>query len=416
MTDDVGIRPIRRGLPRVSGGPPWPDVAQVQGRVPTPAAAAAPEGVPMIGSPHIRRGLPRAHEGNASPLVSDEAAGAALAAAAPAVALTVPAPGPTATQPPTALVPAPPALAPSSERRLFRGFTMSQWVWRAIGGFVAIVIVLGILVLAARGLTTFQWVRDFLHTYPGDYPLPKGAPIGFPAWVNWQHFLNAFFLLLIIRSGIQVRREQRPKASWSPRWNPNRKISLTVWFHQSLDLLWFVNGAVFFVLLFSTGQWMRVIPTSWSVLPNAISAAVQYASLNWPTDDGWSNYNSLQQLTYCTTIFFAAPLAAVTGARMSGLWPKKARRLSRLYTVSLARAIHFPVMIYFVAFIVVHVALVFATGALRNLNHMYGGSDNVNWVGFWIFVPSLAVMAAGWIAARPLVIASIARLFGKVGR
>ena len=32
---------------------------------------------------------------------------------------------------------------------------------------------------------------------------------------------------------------------------------------------------------------------------------------------------------------------------------------------------HFPVMLYFVAFTVVHVALVFATGALRNLNHMY---------------------------------------------
>ncbi len=59
-------------------------------------------------------------------------------------------------------------------------------------------------------------------------------------------------------------------------------------------------------------------------------------------------------------------------------------------------------------------ALVFATGALRNLNHMYGGSDQVNWTGFWIFVASLVVIAAVWIAARPLVLAPIARLFGKV--
>jgi thiosulfate reductase cytochrome b subunit len=309
-----------------------------------------------------------------------------------------------------------PAARPAAEPKLYRGLTPKQWVWRSIGVVVGAVVVVGILILAARGLFTFQWVRDFTRTYPGDYPLPKDAPVGFPGWLSWQHFLNAFFIVLIIRSGIQVRREQRPKASWTPRWNPSRKISLTLWLHLSLDLLWVVNGLVFLVLLFSTGQWMRVIPTSWSVFPNALTAALNYASLQWPTDDGWVNYNSLQQLAYFATIFLAAPLAAVTGIRMSGLWPKKAERLSKLYPVEVARAIHFPVMIYFVAFIVVHVALVFATGALRNLNHMYGASDQVNWVGFWIFVASLAVMAGGWMAARPLVIAPIASLFGRVGR
>ena len=54
------------------------------------------------------------------------------------------------------------------------------------------------------------------------------------------------------------------------------------------------------------------------------------------------------------------------------------------------------------------------SGALRNLNHMYASQDTENWVGFWIFAASLAVIAAGWAAARPLVLAPIARLFGKV--
>ena len=138
--------------------------------------------------------------------------------------------------------------------------------------------------------------------------------------------------------------------------------------------------------------------------------------MNWPTDDGWSNYNSMQQLTYFAVVFVAAPLAALTGLRMSGLWPKKAERLSRAYPVAVARGVHFPVMIFFVAFLVVHVALVFATGALRNLNHMYGGMDVVNWVGFWIFVASAVVMWGGWLVARPLVVAPIASLFGRVGR
>jgi len=128
------------------------------------------------------------------------------------------------------------------------------------------------------------------------------------------------------------------------------------------------------------------------------------------------NYNSLQQLMYFVVVFIAAPLAALTGVRMSGIWPKNAKRLTAIYPVEWARAVHYPVMLFFVFFIIVHVFLVLATGALRNLNHMYGASDELNWIGFGIFVASLVVMAAAWIAARPVVIAPIASLFGKVIR
>jgi hypothetical protein len=81
-----------------------------------------------------------------------------------------------------------------------------------------------------------------------------------------------------------------------------------------------------------------------------------------------------------------------------------------------ARAIHFPVMLYYVLFTIVHVTLVLATGALRNLNHMYGGSDAENWVGFWIFAASIVVMAAAWFAARPLLLRPVASLTGSVTR
>jgi len=107
--------------------------------------------------------------------------------------------------------------------------------------------------------------------------------------------------------------------------------------------------------------------------------------------------------------------------RMSGIWPKNAKNLNRIYPVEWARAVHFPVMLYFVVFIVIHVFLVLASGALRNLNHMYASQGDVdasgysdNWLGFWLFVASLVVIAAAWVVARPLVLAPIARLFGKV--
>jgi thiosulfate reductase cytochrome b subunit len=305
-----------------------------------------------------------------------------------------------------------PIAAPEPER--IGPFTKLQWAGAVIVGGAGLLFAAGMAVLFVRWFLSLTFMQDFLHTYPGAYPLPATAPVGFPAWLNWQHFFNVFFMVLIIRTGLTVRREKRPSVFWTPKSNPKRKISLTLWFHQSLDLLWIINGVIFVILLFVTGQWMRLIPTSWSVFPNALSAALQYVSLDWPTEDGWVNYNSLQQLAYFATVFIAAPLAIATGVRMSGVWPKNAKRLSQAYPVEWARAVHFPVMLYFVLFIIVHVTLVFATGALRNLNHMYAASDAVNWVGFWIFVASLVVIAAAWVAARPLVLAPIARLFGKV--
>ena len=287
----------------------------------------------------------------------------------------------------------------------------------------AVLLLLAGVVLAAQGLRTLDGVRAFLGEYPGESELATGTPVGFPAWLAWQHFLNSFFILLIIRTGWQIRTAARPAAHWTRNntgllktKNAPSKISLTLWFHLSLDALWVLNGIIFYILIFTTGQWLRLVPQKWDVFPNALSAGLQYASLNWPTENGWTNYNSLQLLTYFATVFIAAPLAIITGLRMSGAWPKNATRLNRVYPVELARAIHFPVMLYFVFFIIVHVTLVLATGFLRNLNHMYGGSDNTSWVGFWIFAASLVVMAVAWVAARPLFLRSIAALTGSITR
>jgi thiosulfate reductase cytochrome b subunit len=303
---------------------------------------------------------------------------------------------------------------PTPEPQRIGRFTRLEWAGIVVIGGGGLLFAAGMAVLAVRFLLSLPPFQEFLAAYPGEYPLPEGAPVGIPPWLGWQHFFNTFLIVLIIRSGLQVRTEKRPSVFWSPRSNGKRKISLNLWFHQSLDILWVTNGLIYIGLLFATGQWMKIVPTSWAVFPNAISAALQYVSLDWPTENGWVNYNSLQQLAYFATVFIAAPIAIATGVRMSGIWPKNATALNKAYPVEWARAIHFPVMLYFVAFIVAHVALVLATGALRNLNHMYASQDAINWVGFWIFAASLAVIVIGWIAARPLVLAPIARAFGKV--
>ncbi|WP_142062353.1 cytochrome b/b6 domain-containing protein [Pseudarthrobacter sp. B4EP4b] len=297
---------------------------------------------------------------------------------------------------------------------------------KRVGLAVAIsiaVVALAAVVLIAQWMRTLPAVQEFLVTYPGQVELPETAPVGLPAWLGWQHFLNAFFLVLIIRSGWLVRTTARPKEHWTrnntglirTKGKP-AKISLNLWFHLSLDALWVLNGVIFVILLLATGQWMRIVPTSWEIVPNALSTALQYASLQWPTENGWVNYNSLQVLAYFSIVFIAAPLALATGLRMSGAWPKNATALNRIYPIETARAIHFPVMLYFVGFIIVHVALVLTTGALKNLNHMYAANDGAGWTGFGMFAASLAVIVAAWFLARPLFLRPIASLAGKVSK
>lgn len=289
--------------------------------------------------------------------------------------------------------------------------------WKALVWVVpAIVVAVVLVVLAAKGLRASPAGAGFIEAFPGAAPLPADAPVGLPAWLGWQHFLNALFLMLIIRSGWRVRTVTRPPAYWTPKFLPSKRISLDLWLHLVVDALWVLNGIVFFVLLFATGQWMRIVPTSWEIFPHAASAALQYASLDWPVEHGWVNYNALQVLAYFTTVFIAAPLAILTGLRMSPFWPQRTARLNQAFPIEVARAVHFPVMLYFVLFVIAHVTLVLATGALTNLNHMYASRDDASWWGAGIFVASLIVMAAVWFAARPVVLRPIASLMGKVSR
>ncbi|WP_205803053.1 cytochrome b/b6 domain-containing protein [Microbacterium oleivorans] len=448
-TDDLGAAPpesvpvaasipaagaVRRGLPRAAGEDAWPPAET------TPAPRAAPPSRETARGDRDSDLAPQSRRERAVSASSEPESAPKPAAPTPAPKPAAPTPAPaapTAPAPPTPAAPDTPR-APLAERPLAHAgvarrpaqkpdparigpFTKAQWVGVVVFGGGAVLYVAAMAVLAVRWVLSLEPLQDFLATYPGEYHLPEGAPVGFPAWLNWSHFLNAFFIVLIIRTGLQVRSEKRPAAFWISKKDRKRRMSLTLWLHQALDVLWLANGLIFVVLLFVTGQWMRVIPTSWEVFPNALSAALQYVSLDWPTENGWVNYNALQQLAYFATIFIAAPLAAITGYRMSAVWPKQATTLNRLYPVEWARKLHFPTMLYFVLFIVVHVALVLSTGALRNLGHMYAATGSTdpeayadNWTGFWLFALSIAVTVAAYVAMRPLVVAPIARLFGEV--
>ena len=278
-------------------------------------------------------------------------------------------------------------------------------------------------VLAARAVLDAPALRDFFSRYPGTTERPEAAPYGFPAWLQWQHFLNAFLLVFIVKSGLQIRAKQRPPAFVTRRntglittKHPPRRLSLHVWWHLVIDTLWVLNGVIYFVLLFASGQWLRLVPLTWDVIPNAISAGIQYAAFQWPLHDGWVHYNALQQLFYAATVFIAGPLALVTGLRLSPVFTQRDSWFTRRFTEAVARRLHWAIMIYFLAFTVVHVTLVLTTGALRNLNAMYAGRHDESWIGLAVFAVSLVVMVLGWFVARPALLTRLAERGNDVRR
>lgn len=88
--------------------------------------------------------------------------------------------------------------------------------------------------------------------------------------------------------------------------------------------------------------------------------------------------------------------------------------VGRLLNRQRARSIHFLALWWFLLFILIHVTLVFITGARANLNMMWAGVNDRSWSGFAIFVPALALVAVTWWLASPVTIRH-ARRVQKVG-
>lgn len=291
-------------------------------------------------------------------------------------------------------------------------------------------------VAAAQGLRHIASVARFIARYPGTIPSSAvQAQHGLPLWVDVLHFLNLLIVVFIIRSGIQILADH-PRLYWTRHSTPGREwfrfqepvpdeplwtakqdsvtlpkhvglpglrhsIGLARWWHLGTAVLWLTVGAAYYVLLFATGEWRMVVPTTWAVFPNAGSVLLQYLSLNWPTQTTWVGYNSLQQLAYFVTVFVAAPLAFITGLGMSPALSTKFRRISKVLSIQVARSLHFLILCWFLLFIVVHTTLVFTTGLLRNLNHIYALRDDSSWIGFGVFAISLIVVAVAWVWATP---------------
>jgi sulfoxide reductase catalytic subunit YedY len=293
--------------------------------------------------------------------------------------------------------------------------------------------------VVALAPVAIAWGQYLIAGLPTESLLPPinlenpPTPHGFPAWLRLTHFVNFFFLMLLVRSGLSILMDH-PRLYWNRHCTPNsewmrftplevptdrewtakedaRYISPwlalpgyrhTVGMARSWHFLsvygFLLNGFIFVALIFFTDQWKRLVPTSWEIVPAAWKAFVYYATLHMPAEpNGFYQFNPLQQLSYFAVIFVMPPLSMLTGIAMSPAVDNRFPFFPKLFgSRQGARSIHFILLIGYLCFLAVHVGLVAVTGFIRNMNHILTGRDDAHLIGMIFGLIAIGLVVLSW--------------------
>lgn len=298
-------------------------------------------------------------------------------------------------------------------------------------------------VVAILCVVIAAWIEFAVAGLPHIPPVPQATPNnfsgphGFPLWVRYAHFFNFLFVMLLIRSGLSILMDHprlyfnddcTPGSEWirfTPLTVPRDRVwtakddarYISPWigtpgYRHTIGIarVWhFINvhgfiftGIFFIVMLLSTDQWRRIVPTSPLVVSQAWNTWVHYATLHLPPEpNGFYGYNALQQIAYFAVVFVFGPVAILTGIAMSPAVVNRFPWYARLFGGrQSARSIHFLNMLGFVGFLVVHVTLVAMTGFARNMNHIVRGTDDQAYSGLVLGFIGIAVVVLSWVAAH----------------
>ena len=306
-------------------------------------------------------------------------------------------------------------------------------------------IIIGGLLVITFGMA---WLQYLVYGLPDDpslsLPMPApGDPSGFPFLICFTHWVNFFFLVLLIRSGLSILMDHprlywndgcRPGSAWL-RFTPIKVPADKVWtakddaryispilglpgYRHTVGIarcwhflhvpFFLVNGLVFVTFLFATNQWKRLVPDSWAIVPDAWKVFVHYATFHMPAEpNGFYHYNALQQLSYFGVVFILPPLSMLSGMAMSPAIENRFHWFPKLFgNRQGARSVHFLVMVAYSLFVVIHVGMVAATGLVRNMNHITLGTDDAyDPAGLYIGLGLLALLIivcvwAHWLSWR----------------
>ncbi len=254
--------------------------------------------------------------------------------------------------------------------------------------------------------------------------------IDFPFWLRFAHFINLIFIILLIRSGIEIL-SALPKLYWHDDARPGKEwIKFTkkkfppdfkkrVWIaleeeesfsswialpgHKNLGMgrhwhffsiiFWIANGAAYFILLFTSDEWQRLVPTSWSIFPDAFHDMMLYASFHFSLPG--NPYDSIQQLAYFSVVFILGPFQIATGAAMSPSVDARFPWYPKIFRGrQVARSLHFLGMIAFVLFIIIHISMVALSGFSKNMGNIFLGTATSLGIAIGIFALFVLVVVA----------------------
>ena len=233
--------------------------------------------------------------------------------------------------------------------------------------------------------------------------------LGFPLWLRVNHFINLFCIFLLMRSGVQILADH-PKLYWNDdsadgsewiKFGKKRMPKDRLWtsmdeaehvnsiialpgghhnlgsgrrWHLLTVIVWIVNGLSYVGFLFATGQWRRLIPTDWSIFPQARDSFITFATFHIPPEDVFHPYDPLQQLTYAAVVFLVAPLMILTGLCMSPAFIARFPWYPKLFGgKQAARSLHFIGLTTLCIYVVTHISLVFIVYFYTNAGNMVFG-------------------------------------------
>ncbi|MEO6790195.1 MAG: molybdopterin-dependent oxidoreductase [Ornithinibacter sp.] len=258
--------------------------------------------------------------------------------------------------------------------------------------------------------------------------------LGYPWWLRVEHFLNLIFISFLVRSGIEILgtypklyRSQHtvPGTAWaqftiqrapkhkyytvggeyddySPRLSlPGRGLLGLGRYWHFITVTGFVSSwVIYFVLLLATGQWRRYVPTSFDTFSQAGHDMVAYLAFTVPDAVDGMPFNAVQQLSYGVVILVLTPLVIITGAFQS---PAVANYFSRITRAvggrQVIRTVHFLCLVGYVAFFVVHVAMVLVHGYAHETSKMVFGNTDDQLLGGLIFTLGLVIVVALHVVA-----------------
>lgn len=297
----------------------------------------------------------------------------------------------------------------------------SLFLWVVLGAVA--------MVVAFKVFYTTDTAQSFIHKHPCVQSTPTFPP-GIPIWVIVTHAVNFFLIVTIIRAGWQILADHprlylkihcTPDTEWLRFRGPmptNRvwtakddaimlsplfglpggrhTIGVARHWHFMFDILFVINGIVFIILNFTTEQYLKLVPTQWSIVPAAGSCILQYGALYLPHEPGgYFRFDAIQQISYFAVVFITAPLAILTGLAMSPALDNRFKWYQRVFgNRQVARSMHFVMMVTFLLFFAVHMLMVCSTQFSKNLNAITLGVNEYNLNGVMLTIAAYVVLIA----------------------